>query len=383
VVGDFMDQTSVADATAGMHDLAAQPDPVLMRGTTLRVLADGFAGTGGADAVVVAHYVGDRGYPLSTHVRVGGDGWATGRLHLCRIGCSLQSLVVRGTAPFDVRRVVAGSQDLIADPVSFAGTGRDPLLFFDESSHPPPGQAMQALTTRDVQLRATVSGIDGESPGVRVVGEVGAVPFLGRDGSLLDLPRVLRGAVGTVAAARPVVVARADTPTSVLAKLRAEGGGRPTTYVSVREAFDATAEARADSLALLVAIGVALVALTHLAAWLASQMARRRSEVAGLRAAGLLPRVVRRAYLVEAVALAAIVLVTAGVAAAATTTTLLRPMRLVGGWAVAPAVDLAVRPWVLTPVALGVAVVTAVCCAVVFTRFGRSARPAALREADR
>jgi hypothetical protein len=58
-------------------------------------------------------------------------------------------------------------------------------------------------------------------------------------------------------------------------------------------------------------------------------------------------------------------------------------MRLVGGWAVAPAVDLAVRPWVLTPVALGVAVVTAVCCAVVFTRFGRSARPAALREADR
>jgi ABC-type lipoprotein release transport system permease subunit len=186
-----------------------------------------------------------------------------------------------------------------------------------------------------------------------------------------------------VAAARPVVVARADTPTSVLAKLRADGGGRPTTYVSVREAFDATAEARADSLALLVAIGVALVALTHLAAWLASQMARRRSEVAGLRAAGLLPRVVRRAYLVEAVALAAIVLVTAGIAAAATTTTLLRPMRLVGGWAVAPAVDLAVRPWVLTPVALGVAVVTAVCCAVVFTRFGRSARPAALREADR
>ena len=46
-------------------------------------------------------------------------------------------------------------------------------------------------------------------------------------------------------------------------------------------------------------------------------------------------------------------------------------------------VDLAVRPWVLTPVALGVALVTAVCCAVVFTRFGRSARPAALREADR
>ncbi len=383
VVGDFLGGTSVADATAQMPDLAAQPDPVLMRGTTLRVLVDGYAGSGEASAVVVAHYVGDRGYPLSTRVRVSGDGWAEGRLHLCRVGCSLRSVVVRGTTPFDVRRVVAGTQDLIGAPVSVEGTGRDPLLFFDESSHPAPDQAMHALTTRDVTLRATVSGVDGRSPGVRVVGAVGAVPFLGRDGSLLDLPRVLRGAVGTVAAARPVVVARADTPAAVLAKLRADGGGRPTSYASVRAAFDATSEARSDSLALLVAIGVALVAFTHLAAWLASQTARRRAEVAGLRAAGLLPRTVRRAYWVEAASLAGIVLLTAGVAAAATTTTLLRPMRLVGGWAVGPAVDLAVRPWLLTPVALGVAAVTAVCSGVVFTRFGRSARPAALREADR
>ena len=301
VVGDFMDGTSVSDATARMRDLAAQPDPILVRGTTLRVLADRFTGTGPADAVVVAHYVGDRGYPLTTHVRVSDDGWATGRLHLCRVGCSLQSLVVKGTAPFDVRRVVAGREDLIADPVSFTGRGRDSLLSLGEPSHPAADQAMQALTTRAVHLRARVSGIDGQSPGVRVVGEVGAVPFLGREGSLLDLPRALRGAVGTVAAARPVVVARAGTPAAVLARLRADGGGAPTTYASVRQAFDATSEARADSLALLVAVGVALVALTHLAAWLASQMARRRAEVAGLRAAGLLPRVVRRAYVVEAV----------------------------------------------------------------------------------
>jgi hypothetical protein len=112
-------------------------------------------------------------------------------------------------------------------------------------------------------------------------------------------------------------------------------------------------------------------------------MGRRRAEVAGLRAAGLLPVVVRRAYVVEAVALAGIVLVAAVVAAAASTTTLLGPMRLVGGWAVAPLIDLAVRPWLLAAVGLGVAVVTAGCCTVVFTRFGRAARPAALREADR
>jgi hypothetical protein len=58
-------------------------------------------------------------------------------------------------------------------------------------------------------------------------------------------------------------------------------------------------------------------------------------------------------------------------------------MRLVGGWAVAPLIDLAVRPWLLAAVGLGVAVVTAACCTVVFTRFGRGARPAALREAER
>jgi hypothetical protein len=58
-------------------------------------------------------------------------------------------------------------------------------------------------------------------------------------------------------------------------------------------------------------------------------------------------------------------------------------MRLVGGWADAPAVDLGLRPWTLGAVVLGVAVVTLVACALVFTRFGRGSRPAALRAADR
>ena len=383
VVGDFMDGTSVAGATARMGDLAAQPDPVLMRGRSLRVLVSGFHGTRGAESAVVAHYVGDRGFPLATQVHVTGDGWSTAPLRLCRVGCSLLSLVAKGTAPLVVRRVVAGPRDLTADPVPFAGTAPISVLSLADAPHPPPDQTMQALTTPDVTLHATVPGIDGQTPAVRVVGGVDAVPFLGRDGSLLDLPRVLRGAVGTVADARPVVVARADTPAAVMTRLHQDGGGTPAAYSSMRAAFDATPEARADTLALLVAVGVALIALTHLAAWLAGQMGRRRAEVAGLRSAGLLPGVVRRAYVVEAIALAGVVLVAAGVAAAATTTTLLRPMRLVGGWAVGPAVDLAVRPGVLTPVALGVALVTAACCAVVFTRFGRAARPAALREADR
>ena len=378
VVGDFMAGTSVGSATEQMRSLAAQLGPTLMTGPSVRVQA---TGAGGGSGVVVVHYVGDGGFPLTVRVRVNGDGVSTAPLRQCRVGCSLLSLTADG-APFDVRRVVVGGQDLLTDPVSYDGTGAVRLDSLAGSAAPA-GAAMRVLTTPDLTLNATLPGVDGSSPDVHVVGRVGAVPFLGRSGSLLDLPRVLRGAVGTVAAAQSVVIARADTPPPVLAQLHTDGGGAPTTYASLRAGFDATSEARADRLALVVALGVGLVALTHLIAWLAGQMGRRRAEVAGLRVAGLLPGVVRRAYVVEAFVLAGIVLVTAVVAAAATTSTLLGPMRLVGGWAVAPLVDLAVRPWVLTAVGLGVAAVTAVCCTVAFTRFGRAARPSALREAER
>jgi hypothetical protein len=218
---------------------------------------------------------------------------------------------------------------------------------------------------------------------VRVLGTVDAVPFLGRSGALLDLGRVLLGAVGTIAGAQPVVVARADTPASVLARLRQDGGGRTSTYAAVADRLDSTPPARADSLALLLAIGVGLVALTHLLAWLVGQLGGRRAEVAGLRAAGIRPGAVRRAYVTEAVVLAALVLVAAAVAAAATTIPLLKPMELVGGWAKAPALRLEVRPVTLATVVVGVALATAAICAWAFTRFGRGARPAALRSADR
>jgi ABC-type lipoprotein release transport system permease subunit len=151
----------------------------------------------------------------------------------------------------------------------------------------------------------------------------------------------------------------------------------------VADRLDATPEARAASLALLVAIGVALVALTHLLAWLTGQLGGRRTEVAGLRAAGIQPRAVRRAYVVEATILAGLVLVASAVAAAATTIPLLKPMELVGGWAQAPVLRLRVLPATLATVVVGVALVAAVLCAWVFTRFGRSARPSALRSAER
>jgi hypothetical protein len=374
VVGDFVQGTGVAGAGAHMTTLADQDDPIMMKADSLDVdvTSIGVRGTG----TVAVGYLSDRGYIQVAHVRIDHSGSVTGPLASCQVGCAVLSVNLTG-ARFKVSQVSAGDAQLIG-ATSHPDGGPQHALTVESGADP-----AAALTTRGLQSSSVLDGIDGTSHPVHVVGSVRGVPFVGRAGSLLDLGRVLRGAVGTVAGAESVVVARADTPASVLARLRTDGGGKATTYSAVADQLASTPEARADSLAVLVAGGVGLVALAHLLAWLAGQVGRRRAEVAGLRTAGIRPRVVRRAYVVEATVLAVVVLVAAAVVAAATTVPLLKPMGLVGGWAHAPALELAVRPLTLGTVVFGVALLTAVLCAVVFTRFGRAARPAALRSADR
>jgi hypothetical protein len=373
VVGDFLRDTSVGGAVAHIDSLAGQDGPVLMRADSLQVDVDsiGDDDTG----VVTVRYLSDQGFAQVAKVRVDHVGTATGRLGSCAIGCALLSVDLSG-APFDVAGVTAGGVRLLGS-TSYAGARARRAVKVGPTSEQAAG-----LVTHGLQTAGIADGIDGTRQAMRVVGSVGAIPFLGRAGSLLDLGQVLRGSVGTVAGARSVVVARADTPPTVMAALRRAGGSRPTTYADVADRLEATAAARADSLTLLVAIGVGLVALTHLVAWLAGQLGRRRAEVAGLRAAGIGPRAVRRAYVLEAAVLSAVVLVAAAVTAAVTTVPLLEPIQLVSGWSEAPRLHLAVRPLTLATVVVGVAVLTALLCAVVFTRFGRAARPAALRSAE-
>lgn len=373
VVGDFVDGTSAAGATGLMSTLAAQADPVFFRGDAIEAQVSGL-GKGGARLEV--DYLADPGYPLHVHVPITADGATTHPLRGCRLGCSLLSVSARGLASFDLTSLRVGDTDLIDRP-QHHDFGPAVLVLLEK-----PAEVERALVTPGLGLGSTVQTIDGNSAAVDVVGQVGAVPFLGRAGSILDLSRALRGAVGSVAVATPVVIARADTPRAVLARLEKDGGGTPTSYDDVAAALAATPQARADRLALLVSVGIALVALTHLLAWLGGQVGRRRTEVAGLRTAGLSPRAVRRAYLGEAALLAGVVLVAAGVAAAAATRALLTPIHLVGGWSEGPVLSVGVRPSTLVPVLLAVTLVTAVACAVVFTRFGRPARPSALREAD-
>ena len=372
VVGDFLGGTSVGGASRHMAALADQGSPPMMRADSLHVDVSSIA-EGGTGRVVVS-YLSDQGYAQEARVRIDRPGKLTGALHACVVGCALLSVELSGDQ-FELSSVRAGDAHLLGT-TSYAG-GAPSRARTVES-----GTAAVMLATQELGSASVLDGIDGKTHAVRVIGSVGAVPFVGRAGSLLDLGQVLRGAVGTVAAARSVVVAPADTPADVLAQLGKEGAGKPATYATVADQLERTPSARADSLALLTAVGVGLVALAHLLAWLGAQLGRRRAEVAGLRAAGIAPRAVRRAYVVEAVLLAGIVLGAATIAAAATTVPLLEPIQLVGGWAQAPELDLAVHPATLASVVVGVAVLTAVLCALVFTRFGRAARPAALRSAD-
>ena len=328
VVGDFVSGTSVAGAGAHMKTLADQDGPPLMKADTIQ--ADVSSIRAGDTGRVSVGYLSDNGYAQVAHLKVDHAGTVTGRLAACTVGCAVLSINLSG-APFDVSSVSAGDTQLLGS-TSYAGGPVQHALTVDAGEDPAAALATSGLDhANDVRRHRW----QGATP-VTMVGVVGAVPFVGRAGSLLDLGRVLRGSVGTVASARSVVIARADTPASVIAQLRKDGGGKPSTYAAVAGELDATPSARADSLALLVAVGVGLVALTHLLAWLAGQLGRRRAEVAGLRAAGIGPRrgasrVPRRGRPPRRV-----VLVTATVAAVITTVPLLKPIRLVGGWATGP-----------------------------------------------
>jgi hypothetical protein len=374
VVGDFVSGTSVAGATAHMSAMAAQDHPLLLRSDSLT--ADVTTIAAGATASIAVTFQSDEGFLKTTRLPVTRSGTATGALRPCTVGCALVSVSLHG-APVELDSLAAGPTQILG-ATSYAGGARKVVLAPGSAS-----KAAIALVTTGLKGRSSLQGVDGNTNPIQVVGSVDAVPFVGRTGYLLDLGRVILRSVGTAVSAKPVVVARADTPPAVLAQLHRAGGGKPATYAAVADKLDHTPQARADSLALLVAIGVGLIALTHLLAWLAGQLGRRRTEVAGLRAAGIRPRTVRGAYLVEAIVLAVIVLVTAAVAAALTTIPLLKPMGLVGGWPEAPVLRLEIHPLTLAAVVLGVALTTVLLCALVFTRFGRSARPAALRSADR
>ncbi|HEX4473309.1 MAG TPA: FtsX-like permease family protein, partial [Nocardioides sp.] len=224
VLGDFVGGTSAESATSRMSELGSSSGPALLRGTTIQ--ADVGDIDTGASGGVALRYLSDKGFLQTARIHVDHTGTATGDLRSCAVGCAALQLTLSGDS-FDVRSVSVGDTQLVG-ATAHAGGKAKPVLSVDGGTSVQP-----VLTTAGNRVSTSVEGVDGKDRSAHVIGTVGAVPFVGRVGTLLDLGQTLKGTVGTVASARAVVVARVDTPASILAELRQDGGGTSSTYAAV------------------------------------------------------------------------------------------------------------------------------------------------------
>jgi putative ABC transport system permease protein len=190
----------------------------------------------------------------------------------------------------------------------------DPLLEWK------PDDVQAALATPGLRLeraggRPQAYGPDGASGPVRIAGDVPAFPLIGRTGLLLDLGTALQGAGPPVPDSRAVVVARADTPASVLRDLMATGaiGGRFTVQQTLTRIQQSPTAQRNALYALIAGFGL-LIAAVSVVSSTARQRRERQTEAASLRAAGVDVRAIGRGYRVEAAVLGAAVVVVAAVA---------------------------------------------------------------------
>jgi FtsX-like permease family protein len=260
------------------------------------------------------------------------------RAPACATACTVTAVDVQGRThrtPLRLTSMSFAGQQLIPVPpdgmslrpdkaveLSPAGKGLDVVLRDPYSGHSllrwQRGGVPAALTTPGLRLERShgqplAYGVDGESRQVRVAGEVPALPILGRSGLLLDLGSALRGAGGQIPETETVVVARRDTPQSVLAKLRATGVvGRRQTVEQTLAVLRRTGTAQGTVLYSLVAVfGLLTAAVTVLSA-VAEQRRERRREAAALRLVGVSRGAVAAGYRGEAEALGIAVLVVAG-----------------------------------------------------------------------
>ncbi|WP_341231797.1 hypothetical protein, partial [Nocardioides salarius] len=343
VLGGFHDDTSAAalatvvdelvdDAAAGSTGPVEGTDVVAtvsgvsrrlegrVRPEVLLTLRDA---AGGTRQVRLLLEVGLDGAPATTSAEVG-----------CAEGCEPVAVTLQRRAddsqlPWTLDSLVLGDQDLlergwspaqetrgdrIGGPVPVAGgllavTSSTPLV-----AVPDPGSAaVPVLATRSATW-------DGEpvldSPGgldlpAQVVARVPALPLVQADGVLADLPRALVGSPPTVPVAEVALLARADTPPTLLDEVLDETGGELRTLEQVRAGLsDDTGAAQARVYLLVAGFGL-LVALLVLGTAVARERPAWLRDVAALRVVGLDVRRVRGAGRLE---VAGLVVVSVGAA---------------------------------------------------------------------
>ena len=335
-------------------------------------------------------------------------GTSTVRVHVdgCAVGCSVSQVTVEsgrrrfGPSPFLIITAIDfGGQKLLHDTTwqvtgqwskhNASGQQKGTLRVYGGPVSFKAAEATQqlaSLTTPGLDVagsarRPIAYAVDGSEHPVDVVGTVDAVPLLGRRGMLLDLPRALAGGSTTIPTARSMVVARADTPPSVLDDLDATG------LVSDPRGFDAalaTAKRRADAqgvrLYVLMSVFAGLIALIGMAAAVTGQRDERRREAASLRVTGVHAQHIGAAHRKEAGWLAACAFVVVAVTGWLAARITLEGLALVPQTAYAPGLQGEPRLTTVLAVAAGAGLMVGVVTYLVNRGVARRSPPSILRD---
>lgn len=227
-----------------------------------------------------------------------------------------------------------------------------------------------------------VYAVNGDSRAVQVAATVPTLPFVGNQGTLMDLRQSLLAGANTIPAVDAMVLARADTPDSILGKLRATGVvGSPRSFTAALAHMEDSPKSQGIRLYVLLAFFAALIAIVSVLASTAQQLRARRQEAASLRAVGVSGRDISRGYRWEAAVIGSTVLLGTGAATWGCCRLLMGTLPLVAGGKFSLAVDTTPRAVVLVVVSAAAAVLVAATLAAILGRVGRVSRPSLLRDA--
>jgi hypothetical protein len=330
VVGEFLDVTPAISASRAVPELRQRseslPTAAVIGNGVWQVSASIGNFTRTADLVIRLDYTtpaGRENRTVELSIEPNTSGRARTRLGDCGQGCAITSISVSEGRPctqvvedlgecnrpvIALSEVVAGQTDLLAEswqlvpsddadqPGELQADAEARTLVVrparrGSSTIAPPSDttALPVLVTDNTNLAA---GLPVESPGgdtrpADVVGAFDVLPVVSAGGTLADLRRALTGALPTVPDAQSFVLAREDTPTSVLAALREAGAGKPVPAATVGAELAARADAARVKVGLVVAIAGLLVGALALAAPLTRMRRDRAHDEAVLRLLGV------------------------------------------------------------------------------------------------
>jgi hypothetical protein len=371
------DAAPVAARVAGLGRGAVTPG----RGDSV-VLAGRVSGRMPRAVRLGLDYVTDQNYVATRTVRVRPepDGSVAARVHVdgCAHGCVPTGATVGavgrsgGSSSLSLRTLELAGVDLRQ---VFGLTGSLPLTG-PATTHRPVLADSPAPVIASGGPARRVQAPDGSERPAATVARVPALPLAGARGTLADLRRTLAGSLPTSPSARVLVLARANTPARVLARLP----GKPETLAQVHARVDAASGAARTRTALLAGLCCLLVAAITLFAGTTRQRQELAHETASLRVVGLSLGQLRPSVRVELLACGLAALAAVGLGSWVAGALLLRelPLLTVPGDALAP--DVGVRPVVLVAGAL-----VALLLVVAVAGRGRvvretASRPALLRE---